>query len=223
MSGFSYLYRKFRSPNHPGKTRPLFPAGCHFFQSGMETYTGVKPLVYNPGYTAGRKKAIDQLEVEIREGHIDPPIIDLLSKISKFPFCYTLQSCYGHFVHEKQTNDQNYEPLAPYATTISEVTWRIAYMAFCTENSRGGRAFCSALRELTTIDPRTIQIGCADWFRDQTVNSYVIQVSPERFRCQDSMVLSMNEALQVEHVRNLFYQRFHGMISAHRSGDNFIQ
>jgi hypothetical protein len=183
----------------------------------METYTGVKPLEFNPGYTIGRQKAIEQLQSEIRQHHIDPPITDLLLKMSELRTCYPIQSCYGHFVHEKQKEVHNCEPLAPYAATIPEVTWRIAYIAFCIENSRGGRALCSAIRELTTIDPRNIQFGCAEWFREQAVNSYIIQVSPQRFMCQDSMVLPMNEALQVEAVRNLFYQRFNGIISAHLS------
>ncbi len=189
----------------------------------METYTTVKPLVLNPGYTAGRKSALEQLQVAIQDGHIDPPLTDLLTTIATLPFCYTLQSCYGHFVHEKQKNDQNLEPLAPYAATIPEVTWRIAYMAFCIENSRGGRAFCSALRELSTIDPRNIQFGCADWFWDQAVNSYVIQVSPERFMYQDRMVIPMNEALLVEHVRNVLYRQFHELIRAHLSRHTYTQ
>jgi Uncharacterized conserved protein len=189
----------------------------------METYTSVKPLVFNPGYSTGRQNALDQLKVEIRAGRIDPPLIDILTMISGLPCCYTLQSCFGHFVHEKQRNEQNFEPLARYEGTVAEVTWRIAYMAFCIEDSPDGRALCSALQDLTTIDPNNVQFGCADWFLEQCVNSYVFQVSPERFRYQDTMILSMQEALQVEHVRDLLFQRLCRIISAHPTRDGFTQ
>jgi len=82
----------------------------------------------------------------------------------------------------------------------------MAYLAFCVENNEQGIHFLEAIREMVQIDPQTIQFGCADWFWNQQVNSYCLQVEPERFKTKDRMYLSYLEALNVEKVRNKFYQ-----------------
>ena len=76
---------------------------------------------------------------------IDEPIIELINAFNKLPFCFTLQSCYGHFVYSGQNDPQNLEPL-PLTDTIGVVEYRIAYIAFCIENSDQGRKFLEALR-----------------------------------------------------------------------------
>ena len=67
------------------------------------------------------------------------------------PYCFTLQSCYGHFVYNGQKDSHNLESL-PEKNTITKVEYRIAYIAFCIENSSLGRELFEALKEITAID-----------------------------------------------------------------------
>ena len=96
----------------------------------METLTRLKGLVENPHYQVQRKRNLDDLS----EDMIDVPIIDLINRFNKLPYCYTLQSCYGHFVYNDQKDSHNVEPLSVKAA-IAKVVYRIAYIAFCLQNN----------------------------------------------------------------------------------------
>ena len=100
----------------------------------METFTELKEFVGNPHYKAQRLKSLGDLA----DNMIDVPIIDLINGFNKLPFCFTLQSCYGHFVYNGQKDTHNLEPL-PVKGVIAKVEYRIAYIAFCIENSAAGR------------------------------------------------------------------------------------
>lgn len=168
----------------------------------METFTKPKILVENLHYLDQRQKSLARLDGEI----IDEPIIELINSFNKLPYCFTLQSCFGHFVYSGQNDPQNLAPL-PLTDTISRVEYRIAYIAFCIENSALGRMFFKALKGVTDIDPNNIQFCCAKWFWERQVNSYVLQVEPDRFKSEDKALLNYNESLKIEKIRNEFFVR----------------
>jgi len=123
--------------------------------------------------------------------------------LNKLPYCFTLQSCCGHFTCTGREDPYNTEPL-PITDTIRKVEYRIAYMALCIEESVSGSMFLEALKGVTAIDPENVQFGCAEWFWQRQVNSYVVQVEPDRFQFEDRAMLAYNEALKIESVRNEF-------------------
>lgn len=61
----------------------------------METYTKPKNLVENPHYQYQRQQTLAGISAEM----IDAPIIDLINGFNALPYCFTIQCCYGHFIH----------------------------------------------------------------------------------------------------------------------------
>lgn len=96
----------------------------------METFTELKELAENPHYQAQKQKIL----FDLTDDMIDMPIIDLINGFNKLPHCFTLQSCYGHFIYNGQKDPHNLEAL-PVTDTITRVEYRIAYIAFCIKNS----------------------------------------------------------------------------------------
>ncbi|RXE56373.1 hypothetical protein ABH15_09780 [Methanoculleus taiwanensis] len=141
---------------------------------------------------------------------------ELLREFSEVPHCFTLQSCYGHFVHERQPDAHNLEPLAGYAGVIDEVLYRIAYLAVCIRNSEAGFALQRDLRDVAGIDPSYIQFGSAGWFWERRINTYVLQVEPERCRLEDTCPVGIDEALRLEQVRERFFRELLGIARRHR-------
>lgn len=137
---------------------------------------------------------------------IDEPIIEIITAFNKLPYCFTLQSCYGHFVYSDQKNYHNFEPL-PVTDTMAKVEYRIAYIAFCIENNASGRGLIENLRAITAIDPKNIQFCCAEWFWERQVNSYALQVEPDRLKTKDRAIVEYTEALYIEKIRNEFFVR----------------
>lgn len=179
----------------------------------METYTEPKDLVENPQYQDQRRKNLAGLSDDM----IDEPMIGLINALNKLPHCFTLQCCYGHFVYDSQKDPHNLEPL-PVTDTISKVEYRIAYICFCVENSALGRGFLKILNGITDIDPENIQFCCAEWFWERHVNTYALQVEPDRFKHQDSAELEYMEALRIEKIRNEFYLKLQKMFELQRGG-----
>ena len=168
----------------------------------METFTEPKGLVANPHYQGQKQKCLEDLN----DGMLDKPIIELINAINKRAHCFTLQCCYGHFIYKGQNDLHNLAPL-PVTDTIARVAYRIAYLAFCIENSPAGRGLLSALEKVTRIDRDNIQFGCAEWFWHKQINSYVLQVEPDRFKCRDRAIIDYEEALHIERIRNAFFRR----------------
>ncbi len=166
----------------------------------METFTELKELVDNPHYQDQRQKSLASLT----DVALDVPIIEIINGFNKLPYCFTLQSCYGHFVYNGQKDSNNLEPL-PAKNSISKVEYRIAYIAFCIENSLLGKALFEALKVITAIDPENVQFCCAEWFWKRQVNSYALQVEPDRFKHKDKAILDYKEALYIEKIRNEFF------------------
>jgi hypothetical protein len=168
----------------------------------LETFTEPKELAENPDYPDQRRRTLAGL----RDDVIDAPIIDLIKAFSELPYCFTLQSCYGHFVYKGQDDPHNLEPL-PVADNLAEVEYRIAYICLCVEKSELGRRLLKALNDITDLDRGNIQFCCADWFWKRQINSYALQVEPERLKHKESAILDYREALHIEKVRNAFFAR----------------
>ena len=93
----------------------------------------------------------------------------------------------------------------PVTKTIEKVEYRIAYFAFCIDHNELGRKLLKALGEITAIDSENIQLCSAEWFWKRQVNSYALQVEPDRFKHKDTAILDYKEALHIENIRNKFF------------------
>ncbi|MBN2125988.1 MAG: hypothetical protein JW821_16945 [Deltaproteobacteria bacterium] len=173
----------------------------------METFAKPKEFVENPYYQDQRQKTLAGLS----DGMIDTPIIDLIRAFNALPHCFTLQSCCGHFVFAGQKDPSNLDPL-PITDTLTGVEYRIAYVALCIEDSDSGRRLLDALKEIPSLDPENIQFCCAEWFWKMQVNSYALQVEPDRFKDQDTAMLDYREALRIEKVRDAFFARLRALV-----------
>ena len=109
----------------------------------METFTELKTFVDNPLYQEKREKVLSGLDINT----IDTPILEIINGFTKLPYCFTLQSCYGHFVYNNQKNLKNIEPLSG-SDNISSVEYRIAYIVLCIQNSDNGRILLQDLRAI---------------------------------------------------------------------------
>ncbi len=173
----------------------------------MKTYTEPKELAEDPCYQAQRKKSLENLT----DGMIDKPIAALINNLNGLPHCFTIQCCYGHFVYSGQKDTHNLDPL-PVTDAIATVEYRIAYIAFCVENSAPGRRLIEILKGVMAIDPDSIQFCCAEWFWKRRVNSYALQVEPDRFKTKDTAILDYRDALYIEKIRNEFFIRLDELI-----------
>ena len=174
----------------------------------METFTGLRDFVENPHYLEQRQKSLRSLDMST----IDAPIIEIIEGFTKLSYCFTLQSCFGHFVYKNQKDEKNTEPL-PVLENIPDVEYRIAYVALCLEDSDAGKQLFNELSRVPVIGPDTIQFGCAEWFWKDHVNSYALQVEPERHKTKDRCSVSYQEALHIEKARNEFFAEIKRIIT----------
>jgi hypothetical protein len=172
----------------------------------MKTLAPPRRLVDNSQYKRDRDLMLASLDL----GTIDAPIRELVAGFARLSCCFTLQSCFGHFVHALQQQPDNLEPLP--AHDVGAVKYRIAYLALCVENSIEGRRLRAALEAIPTIDPEYVQFGSPEWFWDRHVNSYALQVQPTRFMDEDVAIIEHGEALHVEQVRDLFFEQLGALI-----------
>ena len=166
----------------------------------METFCPAKPFVDHPEYEIKRAEALSSLDLDL----IDKPIVDIVESCSRLPHCFTLQSCYGHFVHPGQPDTRYTDPLAD-CPPGAQIEYRIAYLALCLQNSSPGHKLFDDLQAVSLVDPQYIQFGSAHWFWRQNVNTYALQVEPERFKNQDTAMVDLDEALHLESVRNAVF------------------
>jgi len=167
----------------------------------------LKELAENPHFQVQKQKTLCDLNDEM----IDMPIVGLINRFNGLPYCFTLQSCYGHFVYNDQKDTHNLDPL-PEKVIIEKVEYRIAYIAVCIENSALARGLFEALKKITYIDPENIQFCCAEWFWKTQINSYALQVQPDRFKSKDTAILDFKEALHIEKVRNICFIRLYELL-----------
>ena len=173
----------------------------------MISYTHEKELIDNPHFERQRAESVSGLNIE----NIDLPIRGLIQVSSKLSCCFTVQCCFGHFVYPGQEDIGNLEPL-PQDRDDLRVKYRIAYLAFCVQKNQRGVHLLDELRKIINVDPEFIQFGCAEWFWKRHLNSYVLQVEPERYRMKDEVWLELDEALHVEATRSTFFREIHAVI-----------
>jgi hypothetical protein len=92
----------------------------------LETFIETKELMENPYYKLHRQKSL----CDLTDDMIDLPIIKVINGFNKLPYCFTLQSCYGHFVCNDQKDSHYLEPLQV-KKTITKMEYRIAPTAQC--------------------------------------------------------------------------------------------
>ena len=69
----------------------------------------------------------------------------------------------------------------------------------------GKKEFFEIVKKIPAIDPKNIQFCCAEWFWNRQVNSYVLQVEPDRYKHKDKVKLGLEEAQKIEIIRNNFF------------------
>lgn len=173
----------------------------------METFTKLKKIAANPHFFKQRNTALHRINFN----EIDLPIIELIKNISMLEYCFSLQSCYGHFLYKGQSDERNLKPL-PATNNVITVDYRIAYIAFCIEDNPDGKTFLNHLAQMPMIDPAYVQFGCAEWFWKAQINSFVLQVEPERFQDKDRINIDYKEALYIEKIRNQFYKKLNEIV-----------
>ena len=183
----------------PASTEVPAISSDHFLSEEiyLETFTEARVPVDNPNFKAQRKKVLESLS----DGMIDPPIVDIINTFNWLPYCFTLQCCCGHFLFKGQEDQYHLGPL-PIDGNADRVYYRIAYLAICVENSQSGKCLIEGLRRIAEMDKSNIQFGSADWFWQRQVNSYVLQIEPDRFKYEDSAELEYREALDIQKTRN---------------------
>jgi len=174
----------------------------------VETFTGLRDFVDNPHYLEQRQQFLRNLDMST----IDAPLIEIIEGFTKLSYCFTLQSCFGHFVYKNQEDEKNTDPL-PVSEKITNVEYRIAYIALCLEDSGAGKQLFNELSSVPVRDPDTIQFGCAEWFGKDYLNSYALQVEPERYKTKDRCSVSYQEALHIEKTRNEFFAEIKRIIT----------
>lgn len=164
----------------------------------METYTTPKPFEDYPEFQSDRQLALSSLDVML----IDNPLVGLIKDLNNLPYLFTLQCCYGHFL----TSDDEEISEFDLSGSVNKVEYRLAYIAFCIENSIPGKKFAQQLKDISlTVEHGLVQFCSAQWFWDQWVNSYALQVMPQRFKDKDSTVLDLHEAGNIKQARDTFF------------------
>jgi hypothetical protein len=166
----------------------------------LQTFIKPRNLISNPGFEKQKRKTLAGLTDDM----IDAPIVNMVKAFNNLPFAFTLQCCYGHFVYDGQRDPHNLDPL-PASDQIGKVEYRIAYIAYCIDNCEAGRVLLDMFKKITSIDSDNIQLCSASWFWRRQVNSYALQVEPDRFRHKDKAILDYTEALFIENLRTAFF------------------
>ncbi|MCP3929265.1 MAG: hypothetical protein GY705_09220 [Bacteroidetes bacterium] len=147
---------------------------------------------------------------------IDPPLTELIKAFNSLPYCYTLQCCSGHFFNEILR--LNYvSRLLFYPEKSDTIQYSIAYIAVCICNCLLGRRLIEGLKKIALMDPEYIQFGCAQWFWQKTVNSYVLQVEPQKYLDKDIISIEYSEAIRVMKARDFFLVKLKDMLTTTKS------
>lgn len=178
----------------------------------METFCQPKQWVHAPDFSEQRQLSLRQMNID----EVDAPIAELIASFALIPWCYTLQSCYGHFLYPGQTDKHLIAPLPVFDSTTT-IHYRIAYIALCVENSASGKKLVAGLKRIPVIDPDHIQFGSAEWFWERQANSFVIQVIPARHMTEDTAWIGYDEALHVEKIKTAFFDHLVMLAEEHVS------
>lgn len=182
----------------------------------METFTPPRPFTTHPRYHEDREEAHRDLRDAVQKKAIDAPLLPIVQECLWVPHCFTVQCCFGHFVHACEPDRENLVPVSRYSREVGRIEYRIAYLALCLENSPAGHGLYSELEKIAAMDPEFIQFGSADWFWEQVPNIYCLQLEPERMKHLDSGNISWEEAIRIENLRGPFFSGFMGIMHRHR-------
>ncbi len=111
----------------------------------METFAPAQPFVHNRKYRDDCQRVKATLDLLA----VDAPIRAIITAFNKLHYCHTLQCCYGHFLHARQSDPHNLERLP--ACDVGLVHYRIAYLALCLEDSASGIRLRSRLERVPEI------------------------------------------------------------------------
>lgn len=176
----------------------------------MQTFCPERPLAPNLRFMAQKRRA----RGAVRYDDIDAPIRDTVYALFGLAWCFPMQSCWGHFVSPRRPGQRDVSPLDP-AYLERRYHYHIAYVTLCLDDSVAGREGLAALRAMPrAVDPACVQFGCAAWFWGRQVNSYVLQVQPERETGQDALDVSGAEALRLQAAREGLWARLRTMAEA---------
>ena len=177
----------------------------------MQTFIEAKPLVPFPAYAEERARAVGAIVWD----DLDAPVVDVVRAFNELPHAFTLQCCHGHFLTARGQDEHDLAPLPE--GHHGAVRYRIAYMALCVDDDAAGRKFLERAAGLPALlDPAYVQFGCADWFWQQWVDSYVLQVEPVAHRFEDQASLSAGEALRTQSVRDAFFEELRDLLTEER-------
>ena len=109
---------------------------------------GIKSFVENQNFQSQRKDHLSRLDYSV----VDKPIVNLIRNISDLEYCFTLQSCFGHFIYQGQNDEHNLISL-PSNSVRGDITYRIAYIAISIENIERGKVLFSKLKDIPFIYP----------------------------------------------------------------------
>jgi hypothetical protein len=179
--------------------------------ASVQTFAKPKELLENPHYKDQKQKSLTGLS----DATIDAPILELINSINQASYCFTIQSCYGHFIYQGRSDPYNVEPL-PVTDSQDNLKYKIAYVCLCIEDKEAGKGLLESLKDITAIDPQNVQFCCAEWFWQRQVNSYALQVQPERFKHKDSAILGYKEALRIEKIRDKFFTKLRQLFAPNR-------
>jgi hypothetical protein len=174
----------------------------------VETFTSAKAFEQDSGFVQARQESLSALNLAA----IDAPIRDIVDAFNRIPYGFTLQCCCGHLLWYPEQDPRSLEPVP--AGFGGSVTYRIAYFAFCLENSEAGKALRDSLARLGVLAAGFIQFGSADWFWDRWPNSYVLQVMPDACMQQDEALLEPAGALHTRLARDLLFEELRQLVAA---------
>lgn len=174
----------------------------------METFTEPKDFLENTRYSEGRQDTLAALDLN----SINGPIVDIVTGFATLPHCFTLQSCYGHFLCAPEQGPYCLEPIPRGYSGL--VRYRIAYIAFCIENNHRGRTLKQAFAQVSAVAPGYVKFGSADWFWERWVNSYALQVAPVVHQLEDEVILKPTEAICIQTARDLFFGKLRTLLAA---------
>ena len=180
----------------------------------METFTEPRQFVENPRYSKDRHDTLATLDLRT----IDAPIVDIIDGFATLPHCFTVQSCYGHFLSAPEQDIFSLDPIP--IENIGCIRYRLAYIVFCIDNSPAGRALYNSLAQIPALDPEYAQFGSAEWFWKRYVNSYALQLEPTRYKRKDEAILEHAEALHVQQRRGLFFSKLRDLLETQLNKHN---
>ena len=181
----------------------------------METFTAPIKMVEDSGFAHKRMQVLKGLT----PGMIDPQILDVVQGFSRLPHAYTVQSCYGHLVHDGQAG-RDAVMIDPGPDLPETGLYQIAYLAMVIENSGPGREFYERLAEIPKLNEKFYQWGSGTWFWENQgyLNSYVLQVEPIRFKHLDRFTMDRREAGEWLEARADFWGALRGLLGLRTSG-----